>query len=154
MPCLQVLLSHSIRSSGSQTWWAKHTWRAPSGNTVRYPWLPGSQAIGGCHCSIQFKFRVVLHENQSKSPIWPPSMCMFSWRSERQMPTWSHQSGLWISLNPKHWGDCTSLCNPPSLHLVRGVCQNPTKFLAKLGPEPSKSMALSVLWETLQVWRV
>jgi len=40
-----------------------------------------------------------------------PSVCMFSWRQECQMPVWGHQSGLWISLNPipSH----TKGANPP-----------------------------------------
>ena len=146
MPCSQVLLSHSIRPSESQTWWAKHTWRAPSGNTVRYPWLPGSQAIGGqirdldwfsCRTTLKLDWiGAVAHHT--------PSMCMFSWRSEHQMPAWSHRSGLWISLNPKHWGAVPPFVNPQFTFSLGCVPKSDQifEFLAKLGPEPSKSMAL------------
>ena len=58
-------------------------------------------------------------------------------------PLWGHQSGLWISLNPKHQGGCTPFHpHKPKGCLVGGTHQNLTKCFSlwpKLGPKPSKA---------------
>jgi len=140
MPHSQVLLSHSVCSSGARLGGTSAHGEPPLAKlriTTQEPSKWGSEwRLDWFSCRTSPPLGLDLSSGT------PHTVSVHVFLSAK-CPLWGHQSGLWTSLNPKHQGGCTPFhTHKPRGCLVKGAHQNLTKWISlwpKLGPKPQKA---------------